>query len=239
MSSSRADLGPVSFANDSGSRKYPTLRPRDAATLILVDRDNPVPRVLVGKRGKAHAFMPELYVFPGGRRDKGDSRARIAAPLQVEVVDQLALRTQGRFTAATANGLAVAAARELEEEVSLSLTPSEFAGQFRPDLSRLRFIARAITPPGQNRRFDTRFFVCFTDEIASDASEARDSEELHDLTWVAIDDKESVPMPRITQVVLADLAVALKADPDLSFGRPFAYYRVERGRHTREMVDTA
>lgn len=237
MSSLRTDLGPVSIHRTPDERKYPTLRPRDASTLILVDRMGPAPRVLVGKRGKAHAFMPELYVFPGGRRDRGDSRAPVAAPLRPEVIDQLAIRTPSRFTVATANGLAVAAARELEEEVSLSLTPQEFSGQFRPDLSRLRFLARAITPPGQSRRFDTRFFVCFTDEIAADAAMARDSAELHDLTWVAIDDTNSVSMPRITQIVLADLGAALEADPDLPFGRPFAFYAVERGRHTREMVD--
>ena len=50
-------------------------RPKDAATLILVRRDTTQPRVLMGKRSAGHAFMPEKYVFPGGRVDPQDGKA--------------------------------------------------------------------------------------------------------------------------------------------------------------------
>ena len=220
----------------SGVRKFPTLKPRDASSLLLIDRTGPRPRVLVGKRGKGHAFMPDLYVFPGGRRDRTDSRAPIAAPLHDAVVERLVARTPSRFSPQTAIGLAIAAARELEEEVSLSLTPAEYAGGFRPDLSRLRYIARAITPPGQNRRFDTRFFACFTDEIGADTSAAQASTELHDLTWIAIDDHESVPLPRITRAILKELDAALDQDVALPFGRTVPFYYVDRGRFVRELL---
>ena len=51
------------------------MRPRDAATLIIV-RDTT--EVLLGVRNARHVFMPHRYVFPGGRVDAGD--ARVPAP---------------------------------------------------------------------------------------------------------------------------------------------------------------
>ncbi|HZX84827.1 MAG TPA: NUDIX hydrolase, partial [Reyranella sp.] len=48
-------------------QKYPYLRPRDAATLILVRQRGKIPEVLLGCRDAKHAFMPNRYVFPGGR----------------------------------------------------------------------------------------------------------------------------------------------------------------------------
>jgi 8-oxo-dGTP pyrophosphatase MutT (NUDIX family) len=50
----------------------PYVRPKDAATLILVDRVADVPRVLLGKRHERHKFMPGKFVFPGGRVDPAD-----------------------------------------------------------------------------------------------------------------------------------------------------------------------
>ncbi len=57
-------------------RSGPVVRPRDAATLIIVRRDGRHPRVLMGRRASSHAFMPNKFVFPGGRVDPGDSRIR-------------------------------------------------------------------------------------------------------------------------------------------------------------------
>ena len=46
---------------------FPDSEPRDAATLMLVDRSGPVPTVLLGRRHHGHKFMPGQFVFPGGR----------------------------------------------------------------------------------------------------------------------------------------------------------------------------
>ncbi|WP_420409075.1 NUDIX hydrolase [Hoeflea sp.] len=211
-------------------------RPRDAASLILVDRSHDSPRVLVGRRGKAHTFMPEMYVFPGGRRDPEDNRVRLARPLNEAVTEQLLRRTQARFGENAARGLAVAAAREMMEEAHLSLTPDGEPEPLRPDVSHFRLLARAITPPGMPRRFDTRFFVCFTDEIEADTEKVRESDELQDLTWIPIDSHDSVALPRITKVVLTDLKEALDADRTLPFQRQIPFYYFRNGRFVRELI---
>ena len=59
---------------------YPYLRPRDAATLILVRQRGKIPEVLLGCRDAKHAFMPNRYVFPGGRVDPADARVPVATP---------------------------------------------------------------------------------------------------------------------------------------------------------------
>ena len=69
---------------------HPYYRPKDAATLILVDRSGTIPKVLVGKRHDNVVFMPGKFVFPGGRVDKADHRIpvrkleRHAACVEVE-----------------------------------------------------------------------------------------------------------------------------------------------------------
>src|SRR5690242_14933301 len=64
---------------------HPYYRPKDAATLILVDRSGSMPRVLVGRRHDRVVFMPGKFVFPGGRVDKSDYRVPVAAPIPGEL----------------------------------------------------------------------------------------------------------------------------------------------------------
>ncbi|HXA41149.1 MAG TPA: NUDIX hydrolase, partial [Phenylobacterium sp.] len=43
------------------------VRPKNAATVMIIRRDAAKPRVLMGKRHAGHSFMPDRWVFPGGR----------------------------------------------------------------------------------------------------------------------------------------------------------------------------
>src|SRR5580692_4853852 len=70
-------------------QKYPYMRPRDAATLILVRMKNRTPEVLMGCRAAKSAFMPNRYVFPGGRVDPADSHIPIATSLDRHVKARL------------------------------------------------------------------------------------------------------------------------------------------------------
>ena len=56
----------------------PYVRPKDAATLILVDRSERLPKVLLGKRHQRHKFMPGSSSFraAGSTRSTGACRSR-------------------------------------------------------------------------------------------------------------------------------------------------------------------
>jgi 8-oxo-dGTP pyrophosphatase MutT (NUDIX family) len=64
-------------------------RPRDAASIMLLDRSQADVRVLVGRRHKAHVFMPNLHVFPGGRRDRDDHRLPFCGDIHPAVLERL------------------------------------------------------------------------------------------------------------------------------------------------------
>src|SRR5947208_1387363 len=82
------------------------VRPKDAATLILVDRAGSVPKVLLGKRHHGHKFMPGKFVFPGGRVDPADQRMPVAQELDPHAQVHLMKRLQ-RPSVAKARALAL------------------------------------------------------------------------------------------------------------------------------------
>src|SRR5437764_5782822 len=84
---------------------HPYYRPKDAATLILIDRTGEKPKVLVGKRHDNVVFMPGKYVFPGGRVDGSDNRVPVAAPISPELEANL-LKGSPRISLARARALA-------------------------------------------------------------------------------------------------------------------------------------
>lgn len=65
------------------------LRPRDAASLLLVDRSGSEPRILMGRRHASLVFMPGKFVFPGGRADPVDGAIAAAAELNNNDVAKL------------------------------------------------------------------------------------------------------------------------------------------------------
>ena len=50
-------------------KNLPGIKVRDAATMLVIDRTGPVPKVLLGRRHHGHKFMPGKFVFPGGRME--------------------------------------------------------------------------------------------------------------------------------------------------------------------------
>src|SRR4029079_2214906 len=97
---------------------HPYFRPRDAATLILIDRSGAKPKVLVGKRHDNVVFMPGKYVFPGGRVDSSDNRVPVAAPISAELEANL-LKGSPEISPARARALDNAAIRGAGEETGL------------------------------------------------------------------------------------------------------------------------
>ena len=209
---------------------------RDAATLIIVRRDATAkPRVLMGRRHASHAFMPNKFVFPGGRVDLADCRVEPIADLDLAVRDKLMARMRGTATLARARGLAMAAIRETFEEVGIIIgraankqRPASRSSTWRAflettgfDLSAMRLFARAITPPGRPRRFDTRFFIAEASAAVNLDEPARAaSEELLDPYWVTIEEARDLDLPSITRDVLRRLDMALAAPRHSTRRRP-------------------
>ena len=226
----------------------PYVQPKDAATLILVDRAGPVPKVLLGKRHHSHKFMPGKFVFPGGRVDPADRSMPVAHELDPHTQAHLMKRLQ-RPSAAKARGLALAAIRETFEETGLLLgvggqTTSKIprgpwsdfaAAQILPDLGVLHFIGRAITPPGRPRRFDARFFTMDASAIAHRIEGVTGPDaELVELVWMPLAKAKGLDMPAVTGVMLEELDARI-AD-GFAHELPVPFYSMPHGRFRREML---
>jgi 8-oxo-dGTP pyrophosphatase MutT (NUDIX family) len=201
-------------------------RPRDAATLVIIRRDGPQLRVLMGRRHGGHNFMPGRWVFPGGRIDPADFRAPSATELRPEVAARLGKTAPAR----RARAVALTAIRETFEEAGLLLArpgaSRPAAGPWRdflahdalPDLSALDFIARAITPPSVPKRFNARFFMADAERLIS-LERQPDCGELSEIAWLDLKEAMSLDVPAVTRTVLAEvprrLADPLKPAPDI------------------------
>ena len=227
------------------NRALPRIRPKDAATLVILDPSGRKPRVLMGRRHGGHRFMPGQFVFPGGRIERGDARMATLGDLPAGLHEALRQRTPD-LTPLRAKALALAAIRETFEETGLvlgqpcALMPrlaaglppawAEFAGTGHlPDLEPLACFARAITPPGLPRRFDTRFFLVSHRAIRFEVSgKVGPDTELTELRWLGLDETADLPLPEITRIVLAELAARLDGGPAVAPGYPFFFTRQRR-----------
>ena len=206
------------------------MRPADAASLLVLDGRGPNARVLMGRRSAAHAFMPEVYVFPGGRVDAADRRTPVSGALRPTDEARLLAGTP-RPSPARARAMAVAALRETHEETGLVIGARNDA--FVPDLARLRYVARAITPPGRTRRFDARFFACPRSAVETEAAPTTD--ELEDVRWVPLARaRDAVPLARITEVIIDEMLERLTRDPELTADLPVPRHRMLHRRFVRE-----
>jgi 8-oxo-dGTP pyrophosphatase MutT (NUDIX family) len=160
------------------------VKPRHAASLILLRRERAGPTVLMGRRPARSRFAPDVFVFPGGKVDAADYDQPVANALGAECVRRAAAPER------LASALATAAIRETAEETGLIL-PADHGG--------LAIAARAITPTESPVRFHARFFVADA-ELAS--GEAAESPELADLAWRPLDEALRLPLFDITEAVL-------------------------------------
>jgi len=205
------------------------VRPKNAATVMIIRRDAEKPRVLMGRRHGGHSFMPDRWVFPGGRIDRADYRAPAASEMRPDV----AALFDAYLPAGRGRALAAAAVRETWEETGLLLArpapPRPAAGPWRDfveqgalaDLGALDVVARAITPPSVGKRFDTWFLLADAERLMSLERQA-DCGELEEIAWVDFDEAQSLPLPTVTRVMLKE-AVLRMDDP--SRPKPFMRFR--------------
>lgn len=225
-----------------GAGAFANVRPKDAATLIVVRRDADAVRVLMGKRAETHAFMPGAVVFPGGKVERADRYGPALDELHPAVAAKLVAGTRKRDPG-RARAIALAAIRETFEETGILIgrrerAPEAFRGKgwtsflqagVVPSLEPLRLIARAITPPGRfSRRFDARFFAVMADAIAAQMTIA--DQELQHPEWLTFDEARRHKIPRITRAVLEGLEARLDREPVLAPDGPVPFHVMRRGK---------
>lgn len=184
-----------------------TVEIRNAATVMLVrdatDGEAGVEVFMLRRTGRA-SFAAGMYVFPGGRVDDADGASEIEPFCQglddAEASRQLSMES---------GGLAywVAAIRECFEEAGILLADTRDGSSLaigdddrhgvhdgtlsmlelcrRDDLvldvSTTQYIDHWLTPIGESRRFDTRFFVT---EAPAGQDGLHDDKETVESTWI-------------------------------------------------------
>lgn len=230
-------------------------RPRDAATLIIVDSTTGEPRVLMGRRHPSQVFLPDKFVFPGGRSESSDRTIPSVSELSQSDIAKLLYDMKGNPSPVRARALALTALRETYEETGILIGDNHdqgdasdlpppvnrdpawrdfFAHGVRPALAPLTFLARAITPPGRPRRYDTRFFWVDAARIAKRATPKDD--ELRNLDWFTIDELRHLDIPNITRAVVEDLSEHLSAGADARSHWPVPFYYFKSGIFERVLV---
>lgn len=222
------------------------LRPRDAATMIVLDRrGRGAPKVLMGRRNPNLAFMPDKFVFPGGRIELGDRHMPVAGALR-DYAEAALVRQVSRPPHHLGRALALAAIRETYEETGLMLGTREHgapetvpagweafaAHAVLPDLEALHLVARAITPPKRVRRFDTRFFAVERNAVAAEEpGRVREDAEFTELAWVRLDAARGLDLPGITRSILDDLEAQIAVG--FAPHRPIPFHYERHGRRER------
>lgn len=215
-------------------------RPRIASTIVLTHGPKDNPRILMGQRSKKHDFMPSVYVFPGGRVDRGDNYVDYAGNLspRTETIMEAA------FAPRKARAVVLASIRETYEETSLLLGragtttrninhPSWDAFRkagLRPDLEGIEVFGRAITPPHRHKRFDAWFFVKHLDMPS--LPEIADSAELLNVGWFTFDEIWELELQRATQMMLKVL------QQYLAYDRPPHHIFYSHAKHGKFLTET-
>lgn len=191
------------------------MRPVDAAGLVLLREGPRGLEVLMGRRHRKAKFLPNIYVFPGGRVEPQD---RLPSGFEEHPAPEV--ETALRRAAPRKRPVAFlrAAIRETFEETGLLLGemahhPPVIDGRhaavwrrfsergLRPRFEALDFVCRAITPRGSHRRFNTRFFLA---DGAAAAGDIAGDGELEDLAWRRVEAMAGLAIVDVTEFVLAE-----------------------------------
>jgi 8-oxo-dGTP pyrophosphatase MutT (NUDIX family) len=185
--------------------------------LLLIRGTGRTAEVLMGRRSRASRFMPGVYVFPGGRVERGDARPSGFAETMTAPPGGTDRATRRRLA-----HFARAALRETFEETGLlvadrpdprpraidsgSAGEAEIWRAFRragrsPAFSALSLVARAVTPTRSPIRFHTRFFRADGQAACGDLL---GNGELEDLRWVPVENALSLPIAEVTVLVLRE-----------------------------------
>ncbi len=190
------------------------VRPRDAASLILLRGEGSGLELLAGRRPGHAKFMPGIWVFPGGAIDPGDGKpwhgesGGAGLPPRLVRSARAALRETWEEAGVLVGRRDPAGPRSMPGDHRLTPIEAAYAGRgIAASLDVLAYVGRAITPTPVFRRFNTRFFLADDSAVFGDPVS---SEELEDVGWHPIGRRPLAPFRNVTQFMLAR-AMALRA----------------------------
>lgn len=152
--------------------RHPPIEPRPAATVVLLRPGAVGLEVLLLQRPFQSSFAAGAWVFPGGRVDPGDAddrtttriRGSVAHPAFLAAAVREALEETGlpvelrcRAELVVPSAAELARASLLEERSTLADVLEEEDWWIQG--SRFALVAHWVTPVGEARRYDTRFFA--------------------------------------------------------------------------------
>jgi 8-oxo-dGTP pyrophosphatase MutT (NUDIX family) len=189
----------------------------------------------MGRRRPDAVFLPGKFVFPGGRVEAGDGDVAFAGSLSEHERGCLLRGVRDTNPERGMRAFAAAALRETFEETGylVAMAGGEPAGHVEgdwervlrsglmPDFSQVNYVARAITPPGRARRYDTRFFLAEASAVYT--VRPRTDGELSEIGWFGLDHLADHDLPSITRMVLQDLRKVLAGGPASEI--PFYFWR--------------
>ena len=191
-----------------GRGRNAVVRPRDAASLILLRGEGDDLEVLAGRRPLHAKFMPRVYVFPGGAIDPPD---RIAWSVEAgtEALGPKLARSARAALRETWEEVGVLFGRPAGSPPPSAALPIEHAYRDRglvAAMDVLTYVGRAITPSHSTRRFNTRFFLGDGGNVFGEPAA---SEELEDVRWHPIGRPPLESFRDVTRFMLAR-AIALR-----------------------------
>ena len=163
-----------------------SVKVRPAATVMLVRDADPTIEVFMMRRTTKAAFAGGMYVFPGGAVDHEDSSYEMASIRECfEEAGVLLARDQSGRTVRFDDPDTIGRFADYRRRVhagELSMTRVLVDEGFVPQTEELAWVAHWITPFGEVRRFDTRFFLV---AMPDDQEPLHDDIETVDSLWVS------------------------------------------------------
>lgn len=205
----------------------------------------------MGRRRPDQVFLPNVFVFPGGRVDPGDGVVPSVDELHEAEAALLALPGAGHeaYEREAVRAFALAALRETFEETGFAIGGQAaeigsaareglpkgweafFASGVQPRLSGIQFFLRAVTPPGRPRRYDTRFFLADARAIAFQGGAIDD--ELSEIGWFGLDSLQNLEVPTMTRRVIGELTRVAAEGLATASSRAVPFYQWQDGAMCR------
>lgn len=211
---------PPGYADAIRFHPITPITPRPAATLVLLRRNPHGMELLLLKRSSGARFIPEAWVFPGGRVDSADGPGDPGTfPVTAlrETFEEAGVLCLPRGAALSFSGEGNAEGSFLRKRLhagEISFPAVLKALQVAVAPGELTPIGHWMTPVQEAHRYDTRFFGV---EVPEDCSAFPDGAELLDAVWLppkaALRRNLEGRLPMVFPTILTLEALSAFSDP--------------------------